>query len=147
MEQRNRITLPALGALLAALIGGAIWAAIVVQTNYELGLIAWAIGGLAGYAVVKLNPGQCTGVHQGIAVIASLLGILLGKYFAFGYIFTESFEGIFEGELFSLFINNLGEFFGAMDIVFVILAVLTAWRIPGRTVQPAAHTDGGRFNS
>lgn len=141
MEQENRIVLPALGALLAAVIGGALWAAIAVETDYEIGLVAWAIGGLAGYTVVKLSQGKTTRVHQVIAVLASLLGILLGKYFMFSYIINEGIQGIFASELLTLFMENISEFFGGMDIVFVILAIVTAWQMPGRLIKNTEPAD------
>ncbi|GGG07632.1 hypothetical protein GCM10010912_60360 [Paenibacillus albidus] len=145
MEQRNRIVIPALGALLVAILGGAVWAAIAIQTEYEIGLLAWAIGGLAGYTVAILSRRQTNAAHRIIAVIASLLGIFLGKYFIFGYVMNgDEITGMFSADLFSLFMDNIGEFFGAMDIVFVILAVITAWQMPGRMQQqpePVAPTD------
>ena len=144
METETKVALPALGALLAAVIGGALWAAIAIKTEYEVGLVAWAIGGLAGYAVVKLSNGRTTRVHQIIAVIASLLGIFLGKYFIFAYVVSEGFEGMFASGLLSLFIDNIGEFFAAIDIIFVILAVVTAWRMPGRLID---NSSGPQFNS
>ena len=81
--ESNKIVLPALGALLAAIIGGVIWAAFGVISDYELGIIAWAIGGLAGYAVVLFSNRQTTQIHQVMAVIASLIGIVLGTFLLF----------------------------------------------------------------
>jgi fucose permease len=130
--ERNKIVLPILGALLAAIIGGAIWAVIAVVTDYELGLIAWGIGGLAGYAVVLFSNRQTSQIHQIIAVIASLIGILLGKYFIFSYIINDGFEGVFNSEIINLFKDNISDFFGGMDIVFVLFAVVTAWKLPSQ---------------
>lgn len=139
MGEKSRIVLPILGALLAAVVGGAVWAAIAIQTDYEIGLLAWAIGGLAGFAVVKLSGGRTNVAHQLIAVIASLLGIFLGKYFIFSYLINEGLDGMFNNGLFTVFMDNIQEFFGAMDIVFIILAIFTAWKMPARLAkQPAA---------
>ncbi|CAH1216865.1 hypothetical protein PAECIP111893_04192 [Paenibacillus plantiphilus] len=125
----NKIVLPLLGALVASIIGGAIWALIGVWTESELGVIAWAIGGLTGFTVALLANKQVAVAHQVVAVIASLLGILLGKYFMFGYLLGE-FEGIFNSEIFTLFTENIREFFQGMDILFIALAVITAWQLP-----------------
>ncbi|MGN7763168.1 hypothetical protein [Paenibacillus sp. 22594] len=139
MREKSRIVLPILGALLAAIVGGTLWAVIAIQTDYEIGLLAWAIGGLAGFAVVKLSGGRTNVAHQLIGVIASLLGIFLGKYFIFSYVINEGLDGMFAIDLFTLFMDNIKEFFGAMDIVFVILAIITAWQMPARLAkQPAA---------
>lgn len=134
----NKIVLPILGALLAAVIGGAAWAVIVALTNYELGIVAWAVGGLAGYAVAKLANRQVSAAHQVIAVVASLIGILLGKYFTVGYLYTESFSGIFESEVMTVFQENFSSLFDVMDIVFIALAVATAWQLPKRLARQAA---------
>ena len=130
MNKSGGLLLSVVAALLAAIIGGAIWALIAVLTEYELGLIAWGIGGLVGFAVTIFSRPAITVVHQVIAVILSLVGILLGKYFIVGYFMSESISGIFGSDTMSIFIENFGEFFGGMDIVFVLFAVITAWRLP-----------------
>lgn len=125
----SKIALPLLGALIVSIIGGALWALIGVWTDSEIGLVAWAIGGLAGFAVAILSGKRVEAAHQVIAVIASLLGILLGKYFLVSYL-LGGFEGIFNSEMFSFFVENIKEFFQGMDILFVVLAILTAWQLP-----------------
>ena len=134
MESKN-LSLSIVAALLAAIIGGAMWAFIAILTEYEIGLLAWAIGGMTGYAVILLAKNNVTMVHQVIAVIASLIGILLGKYFMFGYYYNESFSGIFDNEVMTIFGENFSAFFGGMDIIFVLLAVVTAWKLPGKHVN------------
>ncbi len=133
--QENKIGLSILYALLGALIGGIIWGLIAVLFDYELGLVAWAIGGLTGYAVVLAAKGSVTQSHQIIAVITSLIGIILGKYFSFGYWFNEGFEGMFDSMTFAYFRAYFFDLFGGMDIVFVLLAIITAWQIPGRHIN------------
>ncbi|WP_438349382.1 hypothetical protein ACP8HI_01435 [Paenibacillus sp. FA6] len=133
--ESNKIVLPALGALLAAIIGGVIWAAFGVVSDYELGIIAWAIGGLAGYAVVLFSNRQTTQIHQVMAVIASLIGIVLGKYLFFSYIINDGFEGLFNSDVITLFTDNITDFFGGMDILFVVFAVATAWKLPSQMSQ------------
>ncbi|WP_314588069.1 hypothetical protein [Paenibacillus terrigena] len=136
--ESNKIALPIIGALIAAIIGGAAWAVIVALTDYELGIVAWAVGGLAGFVVATLANKQITAAHQVIAVIASLLGILLGKYFTVGYIYTESISGIFGSEVMTVFQENLSSLFSTMDIVFTVLAVVTAWQLPRKMANQAA---------
>jgi len=126
--ERNKIVLPVVGALLAAIIGGGIWATLTVITEYEFGLLALGIGGLVGYTVVLFSKGQTTQIHQVIAVIASLIGILLGKYFIFSYI-EVGFERMFSIETISYFKDNLMEYFNGIDLVFIVLAAVTAWRL------------------
>jgi hypothetical protein len=127
-----------LSALVAAVVGGAVWAGFAIITNYELSLIAWAIGGLAAYAVFYSANKQITQAHRVIAVIASLLGILLGKYFLFGYYVTNSVSGIFDSPNVTLFQENISQLFSATDILFVLLAMYTAWQLPARLALRAA---------
>lgn len=140
--QENKVGLPILYALIGALIGGIIWGLIVVLFDYELGLVALAIGGLTGYAVVFATNKSVNQSHQIIAVITSLIGIVLGKYFAFGYFFNEGFEGMFDSVTFSFFTEFFFDLFGFMDIVFILLAVITAWQIPGKYINnPEQQTE------
>lgn len=128
--------------VLVAIISAAIWALIGIIFNYELGVIAWAIGGLAGYAVFLVAQENVNPVHQIIAVIASLVGILLGKYSAFAYTYgRDGIASIFNGDHVTLFIDNIGLFFGGFDIVFVILAVVTAWQFPVTLKQAGENKD------
>lgn len=133
--QENKIGLPILYALLGALIGGGIWGLIAVLFDYELGLVALAIGGLTGYAVVFGAKDSVTPLHQIIAVITSLIGIILGKYFSFGYWFNEGFEGMFDSFTFAYFREYFFDLFGVMDIVFILLAIVAAWQIPGKHIH------------
>ena len=126
----SRIIQSLFAALLSAVIGGIIWAAVALLTGYEVSLLAWAIGGMAGYSVVFASKGHITLVHQAIAIIASLIGIVLGKYFHFGYWTADGIDGIFNSYIFSEFTSDFIEFFSLYDIIFVLLAVVTAWQIP-----------------
>ncbi|MDQ0091997.1 steroid 5-alpha reductase family enzyme [Paenibacillus anaericanus] len=137
MEQ-NKIGMSVIGALLAAIVGGAVWALIAITTEYELGIIAWAIGGLAGYAVSYFAGKRTSVTIQLIAVIASVLGILLGKYFIVAYFYNyESFNGMFSSEVFSFFKETFVELFEIMDLVFVAFAVVTAWQLPNKLANKA----------
>lgn len=131
MESESNIGLSAFYAFLAAIVGGIIWAVIVVTFNYELGLIAWAIGGLVGYAVAFAAKDSVGKPHQVIAIIASLIGILLGKYFSFSYFFNDGLGGLFSFFTMDFFFGNINYQFGGYDIIFVLFAVVTAWQIPG----------------
>lgn len=135
--EENKIGLPILYALLGAFIGGIVWGLIAVLFDYELGLVAWAIGGLTGYAVVFAAKGSVTQLHQIIAVVTSLIGIILGKYFSFAYWFNEGFQGMFDFLTFDYFGGYFFDLFGGMDIVFVLLAIVTAWQIPGKQINLA----------
>ena len=47
-----------LGGLAAAVAGGAEWGLIAIHSGYELGIAAWALGFLTGYAAVLFTGGR-----------------------------------------------------------------------------------------
>jgi hypothetical protein len=71
-----------------------------------------------------------------IAVVAALLGVLLGKYLSYAFIVQEQAEsfgesiGLVSGDMFRFFREDLGDVFGLFDLLWVGFAVFTAWRIP-----------------
>ena len=130
-----------LAGLVAAVVGGIGWTLQVALTDYEVGIVAWAVGGLAGFAVSRA-AGRRRGLPlQVVAVAAALLGILLGKYGTFAYSVREgvgeldpgSVPAYWDADLIELFFDELGEVFGAFDLLWVGFAVFTAWRM----LQPA----------
>ena len=144
-EQRHASALlPALASLAAGVVGGVLWGLIVKWSNYEVGVVAWAIGFMAGTAVANVARGA-RGPHlQVIAVAGALVGILLGKYLSFAFAVQEDAQavgvelGVLSGEMFRFFRENLSDVFGLFDLLWIGLAVFTAWRIPGELTQPAA---------
>ncbi|HUQ23866.1 MAG TPA: hypothetical protein VM049_12750 [Gaiellaceae bacterium] len=138
--------LPALAAgLVAALVGGIVWGLIVKISDYEVGFVAWGIGFAAGTAVVLATRGATGRRLQVVAVASALLGILLGKYLAFAFTVQDDVKatgdsiGLVSGDMFSLFRDNLDVVFGFFDLLWVGLAVFTAWRIPQvEEPEPAA---------
>ncbi|MFG0253334.1 MAG: hypothetical protein ACF8NJ_10725 [Phycisphaerales bacterium JB038] len=70
------------GGLIGAAIGAGIWAAIAHYGNYEIGIVAWGIGVLAGVGV-RLGAGErLTGTTGALAVLIAVIGIAVGKYSA-----------------------------------------------------------------
>lgn len=141
MESKNYLP-TIIVAVIAAVASAVIWALIGILFNYELGIIAWAIGGLAGYAVGLVAKEHLTPLHQIIAVLAALVGIVLGKYSAFAYSYgRDSIAAIFDSNNIQVFQKNLDLFFGGYDIIFVILAIVTAWQIPVQLKQAEENKD------
>ncbi len=144
-EPSPSLLLALAAGLVAAVIGGVLWGLIVKWANYEVGIVAWAIGFLAGTAVVTVTRGARGSALQGIAVASALLGILIGKYLSFAFVLQDQASaqgidiGVFSSEMRTLFQDNLGDVFGLFDLLWVGFAVFTAWRIPGvETQEPAA---------
>ena len=136
------------GGVLAAIVGGFLWGLIVILTEYEIGIAAWGIGFLAGFAVVRF-AGGAKGTPLGVvAVISSLAGIVIGKYISYAYFFKQAVAdrfdvdiSYFDSEIFRAFRENLGDIFGGFDLLWAALAVITAWRL----TRPSGFMSGGRL--
>lgn len=131
----------ALATTAAAVLGGLVWGGIVAATGTEIGFVAWGIGLLTGGAAILLSKGERGLPLQLMAVVSSILGIAIGKYISFyvalkGVVAEESgaeaAESLspFSSEVFSFFQEVSSEIFSPFDLVWVGLAVFTAWRIP-----------------
>ena len=138
------LALAALAALAVAIAGGVLWGYVVKWSDYEVGIIAWGIGFAAGTAVVFASGGRRGVPLQAIAIVSALIGILLGKYLSFALVVLEDAErlgidiGVFSTEMRDIFRESLSDVFGAFDLLWVGLAVFSAWRIPRpEPVEPA----------
>ena len=67
-----------LAGLVAAVAGGVAWWLILAVTNYELGIVAWGLGGLVGFAMAASTSARNAQLGATAAGLA-LLGLVLGK--------------------------------------------------------------------
>ena len=138
----NSSILPALiGGGLAAVLGGGLWALIAIGTGYVIGFMAWGMGWLTGFAVLLFSRGKRGIPLQIISVISSVLGIAIGKYFIFFHYLKDEVTNQYGKEIASSisilmeeviydFMEGIGPMVSGFDILWIILAVITAWRIP-----------------
>jgi hypothetical protein len=143
-----------LGGLASAVAGGAAWGLIAIHSGYELGIAAWALGFLAGYAVVLFTGGRKGVPLQATAAVSAVLGILVGKYVVFCHYFIEDvkFEhgaemaeslSYFSWDIILSFFENLPEIAVGFDFLWVVLAIASAWKIPksmGISLPPQYQT-------
>jgi hypothetical protein len=136
------------GGLLAAIVGGFLWGLMVILTEYEIGIAAWGIGFLAGFGVVRFAGGAKGTPLQIVAVLSSLLGIVIGKYISYAYFFKQAVEDRFDvdisyldSEIFRAFRENLGDVFGAFDLIWAGFAIATAWQM----ARPSGFMSRGRL--
>jgi len=144
------IGLAAAAGIAAGVAGGIAWGLIVKLSDYEIGIVAWGIGFVAGTAVL-VAAGRRKGLPlQLVAVLGALVGVLVGKYLAFAWVLQDVASeqgvdlGLFSADMRQLFREDLGAVFGWFDLLWVGLAVFTAWRLlqpelpPGPGPEPAA---------
>jgi len=128
-EPVGNATLGFLGALAAAFAGAVVWALVVRATDYEVGVLAWGIGFAAAGAARIAARGSGPAVQLGAAVAAGF-GVLLGKYLGYALLLQEQFPGavgLFSGDMVRFFREDLGNVFGLFDLLWLALAVGTAW--------------------
>lgn len=91
LEKIGKNNLIAISAgIVVALIGGYIWSLISIGTGYEIGYMATGLGILCGY-VVHLASGKKKGTpFVQIALVSSIFGIVMGKFFMAHYYLHEA---------------------------------------------------------
>lgn len=83
--QRSHFSVGLLGSLLGAAIGAVAWAVVVIVTNYQLGIIAWGLGALAGYGMARGHRDARAGAGIAAALVA-VLGILAARVMFMSYL-------------------------------------------------------------
>ncbi len=129
--------LTAVGAgLVAAVAGGVVWGLIGRWTNYEVAIAAWGIGFIVGTAVVYGSHGRRGLPLQLLAVVLALAGILIGKYLSFVWVNQSDLDRlgislpVFSRSTWDLFMDAKSNVLGGWDLLWIGLAVVTAFRIP-----------------
>lgn len=128
-----------LSAMVAAGIGGVIgaivWGSIAYYVHAEVGYVAWGVGGLVGFCVRMAAEEMDEGIAGIIAAIGAVVSILMGKVLA-GYFIVQwlvkdgklpaEIAAAAQGQLLWIAFKSS---FGLLDIVFLVLAIATAYRI------------------
>ena len=87
-ERHGLFILGVLGSITGAVVGAAAWCLIAVLTNYEVGIIAWLLGGLAGVGMA-LGYRQAHRAAGIAAAVIAVLGIVGAKVMIFSYMERE----------------------------------------------------------
>lgn len=144
VDQQKSYVMPLVGALLGIILSGAIWGGIAIATDYEVGYVAIATGALTGFLVAVFAKRKVNAIHQLYAVIASLIGILLGKYIAISYAANDMFGlGYFDQEVMTLFEDHIMNGLEPMNYLFFGLAVVIAWQVTKSTSVKAKQQEEG----
>lgn len=151
LEEAGRETITGGAVAGAVILGGIVavvsavaWIALIYFTGTEIGLVAWAIGGLVGLAV-RFGSGRRRGkALQFIAAFWAFVGVGLGKGILYLLLSSAELEA---GE------DAFTAVFGFFDILWFILAVTTAWQMlrgsglgiarpPGAGMGPGSPSQG-----
>ena len=125
----------AFGAL-GALIGAAVWAVVVIVTNYEIGYLAVLVGFLAGYGVKYGAGGQHGQQLQRAAIGCTLVGLIASKYFIYAHFLSEAAAeegvslGYFSSATLTSFPGAIVSMLSPFDLLWLFLALSSAWRVP-----------------
>ncbi len=128
----------AIGAgVVAALVGAAIWAAVTVFTNYQIGWMAVGVGFLVGWAVRMVGKGV-TKPFGVIGAVLALLGCALGNvltiYGVVANTTNTSFFTVIGMVPLSAVVNAFGEAMQPMDFLFYGIAVIEGYKFSFRRV-------------
>jgi hypothetical protein len=129
---------------IAALVGAALWAAITVATEYQIGYMALGVGALVGVAVRYTGKGidQIFGI---LGAALSLAGCVFGNFLSIvGMIAKENslnFFDVFSNFQFNMIVQIMVETFSPMDIVFYGLAVYTGFKLSIRKITEKTLMD------
>jgi hypothetical protein len=129
-------------AVLAAAVGAAAWALMVILTNHSFGVVAAGLGILSGRLVYRFTGGTRGVLPFAAAAVSIVVALVVGKYAAFAYLIHRDaqqrfgavgakYYGYLSGHTWSAFHSNLGTEFSAFYLLWVGFGILAAWRIVG----------------
>ena len=129
------IGLATLAGLGGAVAGAALWAAVTVLTNYELGIMAIAVGFMVGRAIIFVaKSGNATlGV---IGAMCALLGCILGNLLSAVGFAAQAMNMSYFDVLLRLDVDiatrMMTASFSAMDLLFYAIGIYEGYRFSSR---------------
>jgi signal peptidase I len=128
------------GAALAAVAAGIAWGLLVKLRGGELDPAPILVGLVVGLMTRFFGGGEgrdSGGLHA-IAAVFTLVGVLIGKYLTFVYLYAETIPteptvqpspidaSVLSTDTFRLFLENLGLSFSAVDGLWILVGLATA---------------------
>jgi hypothetical protein len=130
-RQEQNLAVGSLAGLVTAVVGAAIWAAVTVATEYQIGWMAVGVGFIVGMAMRFTGKGidQIFGV---VGAVMALVGCALGNLFTVVYFAAAEFNipmmDIMSQMTFADVFGILRDTFQVMDILFYGLALYFGYR-------------------
>jgi hypothetical protein len=78
-----------------ALVGGLLWAGVVIATRWDIGIVAWVVGAATGATVMRVFGGPVPGEGRVAAGLMAAAAILVGKYVIFVHDLKKAVNGLF----------------------------------------------------
>jgi hypothetical protein len=78
-----------------ALVGGLLWAGVVIATRWDIGIVAWVVGAATGATVMRVFGGPVPGEARVAAGLMAAAAILVGKYVIFVHDLKKAVNGLF----------------------------------------------------
>lgn len=128
------LSLAFLAAAVAALVGGLVWAGIVVATGYNIGFVAFFIGAGTGLTAQLVHRAPIGGFERGLAGVFAAGAVIVGNYVIFVHVQRTDFHasaGYLDGHEMSVFLHNIGTIIHGFDWFWVALAAFAAIRTTG----------------
>ena len=140
------LALGLLAGAAVALLGGLVWAGVVIVTGFDIGFLAWGIGAATGTVVLRVAGRPLGGGVKVAAGLLAVAGIVVGKYVILVHE-LKSFAGAFladrgvtfgylDTRLMSVFVHHFGSivspFYGIWTTFALVAAVVAAGRTTGR---------------
>lgn len=134
-----------LAAALVALLGGLLWAGVVIETRYDIGILAWLVGVAAGRTLALAANGRIGTVDRVVVGLLAAGGIIVGKYVIFVHDVKVDLSrlvvgagdrvGYLDSRSLSVFVHHFGDIVRPIYILWVGLAFITAARAAGRPTR------------
>jgi len=125
----------------AALVGGLVWAGVVITTRYDIGFLAWFVGAATGLAVVRVAGAPVTVPVRAMAGVFAAGGIIVGKYVIFVHALNKALSvlsagrarsvGYLNTHAMSVFVHNFSSIVRPVYALWVALAFFAAIRTAG----------------
>ena len=80
------------GGVIAGSIGALVWSGLAYFTGYEVGWVAWGVGGLVGFGVVLGNSGDKNQTAGVIAVVITVMALMAAKYTTVQLVLSDGSE-------------------------------------------------------
>ena len=137
-RQEQNLLMGTVSGFLAAVVGAAVWAAVTVATEYQIGWMAVGIGFLVGLAV-RIGGKGIDPVFGVVGALMSLVGCVLGNLFTVAW-FISVDAGITVMDVLSqmdvqIVAELMMETFQVMDVLFYGLAVYFGYRYAFRELN------------